>query len=300
VLTAALVVLGVLSHAPSHDVQSGLAVSHRARRVAPGEIVLVRVSATDPLQQVTGTWLGRQLVFYRLDPRRWHALAPIDLDTRPGRYTLVASATTVRGHVLDRDYVLSIVPRTFATRRLTVASEFAEPPANLLPRLEQERAAIDAIFSAPPGDRLWAGAFVPPVPGAASSSFGRRSIINGQPRGPHLGADLQAAEGTAVAAPNRGRVALVADHYFAGRLVILDHGGGVYSYLAHLSEVLVAEGDMVERGQVVARSGATGRVTGPHLHWAARVNGARVDPLSLVAVARDPGQPARRSSSDLR
>jgi murein DD-endopeptidase MepM/ murein hydrolase activator NlpD len=123
-----------------------------------------------------------------------------------------------------------------------------------------------------------------PVPGAATSSFGRRTILNGEPRGQHTGTDFQAAAGTAVVAPNAGRIALAADHYFPGRTIIIDHGLGVYSYLAHLSEFAVAEGAIVARGQRIGLSGATGRVTGPHLHWTMRFGRARVDPLSLVEV----------------
>ena len=122
------------------------------------------------------------------------------------------------------------------------------------------------------------------VPGASTSSFGRRSIVNGQPRGQHTGTDFQAATGTPVVAPNRGRIALAADQYFPGKTVIIDHGLGLYSYLAHLSAFAVEEGAIVERGQRIGLSGATGRVTGPHLHWTMRIGTARVDPLSLIAV----------------
>ncbi len=133
-------------------------------------------------------------------------------------------------------------------------------------------------------ERLWNQPFLVPVPGTATSSFGRRTILNGQPRGQHTGTDFQAATGTPVVAPNRGRIALAADQYFPGKTIIIDHGLGVYSYLAHLSEFTVAEGAIVERGQRIALSGATGRVTGPHLHWTMRFGSARVDPLSLVEV----------------
>ncbi len=133
---------------------------------------------------------------------------------------------------------------------------------------------------------MWTEPFAAPVPGIPTSSFGRRSIVNGEPRAPHSGMDFQAPTGTPVTAPNRGTVVLVADQYFAGRVVIIDHGARVYSYLAHLSAIDVTNGDVVERGQRVALSGATGRVTGPHLHWTLRIGAARVDPLSMVYVTR--------------
>jgi murein DD-endopeptidase MepM/ murein hydrolase activator NlpD len=119
---------------------------------------------------------------------------------------------------------------------------------------------------------------------AANSAFGTRSIFNGQPRNAHGGADFLSPAGTAVHAPNAGRVLVARDLYYSGNTVIIDHGLGLFSMFAHLSAFDTREGDRVEAGAIVGRVGATGRVTGPHLHWAVRANGARVDPLSLLAV----------------
>jgi murein DD-endopeptidase MepM/ murein hydrolase activator NlpD len=265
---------------------AALRVSHRARALTPGEVVLVTVRSSAALEDVRGEWLGQPLVFHEIETGTWQGLAPIDLSVRAGRFMMHLRAAASDGRELVRDYPIVVAPRTFPTRRISVEGKFAEPPAGELTRIEQERRAAEAIFASVPGERLWTAPFVVPVPGKATSSFGRRSIVNGQPRSPHSGTDFQAASGTPVVAPNRGRVALAADHYFPGRTIILDHGAGVYSYLAHLSEIGVAEGEMVERGQEIARSGATGRVTGPHLHWTMRLGSARVDPLSLVAVLR--------------
>ena len=124
-----------------------------------------------------------------------------------------------------------------------------------------------------------------PVSGPPNSSFGKRSILNGQPRSPHSGTDFSGATGASVKAPNSGRVVLVGDLYYSGNTVILDHGLGLYSYFAHLSKALVAEGQMLKQGDILGEIGATGRVTGPHLHWAVRLKRTRVDPLSLLAVA---------------
>jgi len=132
-------------------------------------------------------------------------------------------------------------------------------------------------------ERLWRGRFDAPVPGVASSSYGRLTVLNGEPSGRHQGTDFRAAVGTPVHAPNAGRVVLAKDLYFAGNTVILDHGLGVFSLVAHLSRIDVAVGDRVSRGHVLGQSGATGRVTGPHLHWAVRFGETSVDPLSLVA-----------------
>ena len=120
--------------------------------------------------------------------------------------------------------------------------------------------------------------------GIANSAFGTRSVFNGKPRNAHGGADLLSPSGTPVHAPNGGRIAVARDLYFSGNTVVIDHGLGLFSMLAHLSAIDVHEGDRVTAGTVVGRVGATGRVTGPHLHWAVRASGARVDPLALLAL----------------
>ena len=147
-----------------------------------------------------------------------------------------------------------------------------------------------AIFDALSPRRYWLGAFHVPVPGPPISEFGKRSIYNGKPRSPHAGTDFQGATGTPVQAPNAGRVVLAADLYYSGNTVILDHGLGLYSYFGHLSAFSVREGDQLSTGDVVGKVGATGLVTGPHLHWSVRLVGTRVDPLSLIFLFRRQSQ----------
>jgi murein DD-endopeptidase MepM/ murein hydrolase activator NlpD len=142
-------------------------------------------------------------------------------------------------------------------------------------------------------ERFWRVPFVQPVSAAPNSRFGSRSVFNGQPRSPHNGADFPATTGTPVKAPNAGRVVAARDLYFSGRTVIIDHGTRLFSTLAHLSRMDVREGDTVQPGDVVGLVGATGRVTGPHLHWALRVADARVDPMSALAVLGEPRSVSR-------
>jgi len=117
---------------------------------------------------------------------------------------------------------------------------------------------------------------------ASASSFGFRRIINGTPRAPHSGTDLSAPTGTEVVAANHGRVVLVGNFFFAGGSVVIDHGGGLFTMYFHLSEFKVEEGATVKSGELIALSGSSGRVTGPHLHWGARLANARIDPLELL------------------
>ena len=143
-------------------------------------------------------------------------------------------------------------------------------------------------------ERFWHGPFDAPVPGSATSSFGRLTITNGKPAGRHQGTDFRATTGTPVKAPNAGRVVIARNLYFAGNTVIIDHGLGVFSLLAHLSRIDVAPGATVARGDRLGESGATGRVTGPHLHWAVRFGEMTVDPLALMSAL------AKQSDDDVR
>jgi murein DD-endopeptidase MepM/ murein hydrolase activator NlpD len=126
------------------------------------------------------------------------------------------------------------------------------------------------------------------VPQPANSAFGTRSVFNGEPRSPHAGTDFLSPAGTRIKAPNAGRVMIARELFFSGNTVVIDHGLGLFSLLAHLSRIDVHEGDLVERGALVGLVGATGRVTGPHLHWAVRAGDARVSALSLLALAGGP------------
>jgi murein DD-endopeptidase MepM/ murein hydrolase activator NlpD len=132
---------------------------------------------------------------------------------------------------------------------------------------------------------------VPVEGGRATGGFGLRRVINGQRRSPHAGYDWAAPRGTPVVAANAGRVALVAEHFFSGRLVVLDHGLGLFTHYYHLDETRVTAGAPVTRGQPIGTVGATGRATGPHLHLGVTLGGARVDPLALLGLALPPDAP---------
>jgi murein DD-endopeptidase MepM/ murein hydrolase activator NlpD len=216
-----------------------------------------------------------------MSPTEWRVLIGVDLDTKPGRYDV---AITGPGDADRTTHLLTVLPKTFRTRKLTVDAAFVNPPADVLARITAEAERLNRVWASSSPTALWSGGFVRPVPGAANSAFGSRSVFNGQPRSPHGGADFSGAPGTPVKTPNAGRVALAGDLYFTGNTVVVDHGAGLFSLFAHLRSVNVRESDVVTTGTVVGELGATGRVTGPHLHWAVRLNDARVDPLSLLAM----------------
>jgi murein DD-endopeptidase MepM/ murein hydrolase activator NlpD len=257
-------------------------ISHRARGVFPGEAVLVRVVPSAPVTEIKGDIFDETIHFYPADGAAWEGLVGVDLLVEPGAYDLTLLMRPVGSAPVQRAYPLTVAHKSYPTRQLTVAPRYVEPPPDVSARIAREAQEQQAIFASASPDRLWRGPWGVPVSGRATSAFGSRSVFNGQSRSPHSGADFRAAEGTPIVAPNVGRVVLTGDTYFSGGSVILDHGWGLYSYFAHLSKISVEDGELIERGQTVGLAGATGRVTGPHLHWTLRMNGARVDPLSVI------------------
>ena len=286
-VTAGVWLLAVAIPAATQPVAVDVTVSHHARGVFPGEAVLIQVEASGPLTEVRATALDETVRFYEAADGVWHGLVGIDLLVEPGDHDVALRIMPATGAEITRVYTLSVEHKEYETRRLTVAPRYVEPPPEVSDRIAREARQQAAIFATATAERLWRGSWERPVPGQATSAFGSRSVFNGQARNPHSGADFRAAEGTPITAPNVGRVMLTGDTYFSGGSVILDHGWGLYSYFAHLSTILVEKGDLVQPGQVVGHAGATGRVTGPHLHWTLRLNGARVDPLSLIEILKE-------------
>jgi peptidase M23-like protein len=254
-------------------------ITSRARAVQPGELVVLSIAAPDGPATIAVHAFGHEVAAFKADDGGWRALVGIDLDVKPGTYPV-----TVRAGSAHASLDLAVRPRTFRTRTLTVDPAFVTPPESERERIASEAKLLDDVWESSAPERLWNGPFVRPVPQPANSAFGTRSVFNGQPRNAHGGADFLSPAGTPILSPNTGRVVVARALYFSGNTVVIDHGLGVFSTLAHLSAFDVHEGDRVAAGDRVGRVGATGRVTGPHLHWAVRVGGARVDPLSVLEV----------------
>ena len=263
-----------------------LSIKRYARSLQPGEIVRLTVESPQPLLTLEAQAFERTFPGHPgSSPLVWQVLIGVDLDTKPGSQDIVLAGTSKSGEEFSRTYRLVIQEKTFPTRRLTVDSKYVNPPAEVLERIREESQTTSRIFATVTPSRLWEEPFAAPVPGPANSSFGKRSILNGQSRSPHSGTDFSGPTGTPVKAPGSGRVVLVKDLYYSGNTVIVDHGLGLYSYFGHLSRALVTEGQVLEQGDVLGEIGATGRVTGAHLHWAVRLNRTRVDAMSLIAVS---------------
>ena len=184
----------------------------------------------------------------------------------------------------------------FPMERLTVAPKYgSKPDSTLQARIDREVATAYEIGKrSHERPRLWLAPFVRPRPGRVTSGFGRGREYNGETQSRHMGTDFAGARGTPVRATNRGVVALVDTFYLGGRVVYVDHGAGLVSAYMHLSRADVQPGDTVQRGQVIGRVGATGRVTGPHLHWTVRYGTTTVDPLSLPGLSAASAAKAKR------
>ena len=260
-----------------------LRISAAPAALQPGSVVLLTITRDEPLKTVRARAFGHDLAPFSVtgDARTWQVLVGIDLDVKAGPHPVEVDAGTAETRVI---YQLAVKPRRFPTRTLKVDPDLVNPPPQEMERIAREARQLRGLWDAPPSGKLWAGPFVRPVPDEANSSFGTRSIYNGEARSPHGGTDFMSPTGRPIKAPNAGRIVLAGPLYFTGGTVVIDHGLGVFSLFAHLSSVGVHEGDVVKTGDVIGAVGATGRVTGPHLHWTVRVGAARVDPLSLLAV----------------
>jgi murein DD-endopeptidase MepM/ murein hydrolase activator NlpD len=257
-----------------------LRVSAAAGTLQPGSVLLLTIDGDEPLPPLRVRAFGRELAPFSVSPRRAQVLVGIDLDVKPGRHPVTIGTPDQAEASI---YTTVVQPRRFPTRTLRVDPDLVNPPPAEMDRIAREAERLRALWAAAATDRLWDGAFHAPVPDAPNSSFGTRSIYNGQSRSPHGGTDFLSPSGRPIKAPNAGRVVLAGSLYFTGGTVVIDHGLGVLSLFAHMSTIDVHEGDMVKADAVIGAVGATGRVTGPHLHWAVRLAGARVDPLALVA-----------------
>lgn len=261
---------------------------HRERALQPGEAVLFEAHSPHPLQHLHAEAFGHEFpAFSDQGGLIWTALVGIDLETKPGRYRIEFKGADENRKSLTAQKMLTVKAKTFPTRALTVEEKYVTPPAAVLSRIDEERARVEAIFAAVTPAKLWSGPFRAPLRGAVISAFGKRNVYNGKPRSPHSGVDYRGAVGTPIRSPNAGRVVLAANLYYSGNTIILDHGFGLYSYFGHLSEFSVTEGDQVETESIIGKVGATGRVTGPHLHWTVRLARTRIDPLSLISILQN-------------
>jgi murein DD-endopeptidase MepM/ murein hydrolase activator NlpD len=247
----------------------------------PGGVALLDLgTAADPPGLV---YFGAYRVPVVHDGASWKAVVGIPLATPPGPQ--VARLVTPTPDDTDVELPFEVAPKSYAEQRLTVEPRKVDPLPQDLERIEAESARSEAALSTYSDDLFPTWRWQAPVAGKRSSSFGLRRVFNDQPRNPHSGMDIAAATGTPIRSPAAGRVVEAGDFFFNGATVFVDHGQGVLTMYCHLSRIDVKVGDAVKAGQTLGLVGATGRVTGPHLHWGVAVNRALVDPALFLSQA---------------
>jgi murein DD-endopeptidase MepM/ murein hydrolase activator NlpD len=268
----------------------------------PGALVTFTLTdgapAGDRAVTVKGSLAGEPLHFIPASAGTWHAIGGVPVDAE-GALVADAEITHASGHTETTRvrFTLPKVPPPVA-QPLGVDSSFTRPDPAVDARIARENARAREIgehaHDSPP---MWTAPFIRPRTSVITSPFGSGRLFNGQLTSRHLGVDFRGAVGEPIRAANRGVVALVANFFLAGNVVYVDHGGGIVTAYFHMSKPLVSAGDTVSRGQVIGLIGATGRVTGPHLHWAARYGTITVNPLDLLKIdASAYGRSASRSA----
>jgi murein DD-endopeptidase MepM/ murein hydrolase activator NlpD len=272
---------------------SGVALTLSAPETAQGTLLLAEIRSAKLLDEVTGRWNERDVPFWSNSQKERgsssadirEALLGVDLEKAPGTYEFTVAVQLKSGERISCRASVEVREGHFATESLTVKKQFVEPNPEQEARAQAEAARLRAIYDTLTPERLWDGPFRMPLEGEfKGSNFGKRRVLNGHPGSPHGGVDFPAPTGTLVHAAQKGRVVLAEELYFSGNTVIVDHGFGIYTFYCHFSEIDAKVGDEVAAGTILGKVGATGRVTGPHLHWGLEVQHTRVNALEVVRV----------------
>lgn len=248
--------------------------------IQPGQPFVVAVT-TDSINNVVVKWRGKNLAIPLNSAGQGEIILGMPLDGQEKSMPLSISFTE-NGRANKQSFNLKVTPKDYPAQELKVDSKFVDLSKTDADRAAVERKRNNEVVARYTPERLWALPFFRPVPGELSSTFGLRRVFNGQPRNAHRGLDFRAAAGDPIRAVADGVVALADSQFFAGNVVYVDHGLGVFSVYMHMSEIGVKEGDTITRGQVIGKVGSTGRVTGPHLHLSLMLQGTGADPLPLL------------------
>jgi murein DD-endopeptidase MepM/ murein hydrolase activator NlpD len=263
--------------------RASLQVRWTPKSLVNGSPCLFQVRPSASLKSLTGRWLGRRVYFdFDSRSRTWSGFAGVGINTASGIYQLKLEATSVRGRRVQYYYSVPVGNVVYRTVELDVPESFTDPDAGDLSRISQERAVKSESFQQITRKRLWSGRFVPPIKNVVTEEYGTSRTFNGRRQSVHQGLDFRASIGTPVEAMNSGRVIIAREMFYEGGFVVIDHGCGLATLYMHLGRIKVNEGERVKSRQILGYTGATGRVTGPHLHVGVRWQGIYVDPEALI------------------
>jgi len=278
----------------------GTRVEFAAAAFMPGEIVTIRLAPGGRERRVSVHWSGETVTLgppgSGFEP---FGLEGIDLGQKPGPVPISVAVLCADGTTEVARGTAEVLARAFPEKRLKVDGRYVTPPAELRERLQWEAELLRTVYGIASPRWLAEGPFGLPHEGEMALNFGERRVYNNASPSIHAGVDIAAPLGSPVRASNSGRVVLARYLYFSGRTVVIDHGLGLFTTYGHFSALKVARGDRVKKGDVIGLAGSTGRSTGPHLHWSARVRESRVDPRALLDLMPDavsPRVPERSSS----
>lgn len=277
-----------------------LAVRWQNNSAEPGRLLVLEIDVADradvaPIKQLTLELDGKRGVAWPIDAarRRFRGLAPIEIEhalTVPA--DLKVTALLDDGRLLERTHQVELKSGRYDRRNIRVARRFTSPSKAEQARADDEARAMAAAQATSAPSRLWAGSWCVPTAGKPTAPFGTLRTYNQKRRSRHLGLDLDGDVGAPVIAAARGRVVLAVDRFYSGGTVVIDHGEGLFSMVFHLSRIDVGVGQLVQQGAVVGAVGASGQVTGPHLHFTVKLDGVSVDPAQLLALDLSSAQPS--------
>lgn len=261
-----------------------LEVTWDGEALLTGRLARIEVKSTRPIAGLTGTIDKRRVILFpsSTDGSQWIGLAPVSVEAQPRPAKLAFHAVMQDGKKLEWKKPVAIREAPYDERQLTVSKQFVKPSAKQRARAARESRQMEKVLASPNAQRLWRGSWAKPTPGVETSPFGTRRTYNDKKKSRHLGLDLNGATGDPIVASNRGRVALASDRFYSGGTVVLDHGEGLFSMYFHMSRIDVKVGDVVEKGQGLGAVGASGQVTGPHLHFSVKAAGLYVDPKYVL------------------
>jgi Peptidase family M23 len=261
----------------------GVVMKLSAGLVSQGSLVLGEVTGTKGVSEATSEWDGHSTPLWKEGPEL-HALIGIDLEKAPGQYQWKVAWPGADGKELSCSVGLTVRAGKFLIEHLKVEKQYVQPDPEQEKRAAEDTKKLHAIYDTVTPERLWDGKFRLPLKDVTTGgNFGRRRVLNGEARSPHSGVDFPAVAGTLVFASQGGKVVLAEELYYSGNTVVIDHGYGIYTLYCHLSKIDAAVGDKVQAGAEIGKVGATGRVTGPHLHWGLTIQHARVNGMQIVA-----------------
>ena len=237
-------------------------------------------------ERVSGTWIDKTLIFSKSadDPKVWYALAGADFATQAGSYPVKITAVLPNGKGLTAEKRVDIAIKDFKAAAIEVPEKYVEPNATEQGKIVRDGVLKRRAYGHLTPKPLWSGDFIQPVHGLPTENFGENRLLNDEELSTHRGTDFEAKEGTPVLASNSGTVVLAKEMFYEGNCVIIDHGERFFTTYMHLSKIDVKLGRRLNKGQQIGMSGATGRVTGPHMHMGVRWNGAYLDPIQLLAL----------------